>query len=95
MLTKGNFTGDEWNNLLHLFKYHPFELHLLHRDFQLDELLQDDGGKDAGTTRRRKTCGKIEICSDEPVFLCSDKSLILDKSDCIQKSGDTHSYGDA
>ena len=57
------------------------------------ELLQNDGEKDAGTKRRRKKCGKIEIYSDELVFSCSDKFFIREKSDCIQKSGDTHSYG--
>ena len=49
------------------------------------------------TKHRRKKCGKIEsktIYSDEPVFSCSDKFLIREKSDCIQKSGDTHSYGE-
>ena len=44
--------------------------------------------------RRRKKCGKIEIHGDEPVFSCSDKFLIRENSDCIQKSEDTHSYGD-
>ena len=40
-------------------------------------------------------CGKIEIYSDEPVFPCSDKFLIREKSDCIPNSGDTHSYGES
>ena len=43
---------------------------------------------------RRKKCGKIETYSDELVFSCSDKFLILEKSDCIQMSGDTHSSGE-
>ena len=51
------------------------------------------GEKDAGAKRRRKKCGKIEIYSDELVFSCSDKSLIREKSDCVQKSADTHSSG--
>ena len=37
---------------------------------------------------------KIEIYRDELVFSCSDKFLIRKKSDCVQKSGDTHSYGE-
>ena len=47
--------------------------------------------KDAGTKGRRKKCGKIY--SDELVFSCPDKFLIREKSDCIQMSGDTQSYG--
>ena len=43
--------------------------------------------------RRRKKCGKIEIYSDELVFSCPDKFLIQEKSECIPKSGDTHSSG--
>ena len=43
--------------------------------------------------RTRKKCGEIEIYSDERVLSCSDKFLIREKSDCIQKSGDTHSTG--
>ena len=43
---------------------------------------------------REKKCGKIEIYSDELVFSCSDKFSIREKSDCIKKSGDTHSYGE-
>ena len=40
-LTAGNFTRDEWNNLLHLLKYQPLQLHLLHQEFQLDKLLHN------------------------------------------------------
>ena len=50
--------------------------------------------KDAGAKKRRKTCSKIDIYSDEPVFSRSDKFFIREKSDCIQKSGDTHSSGE-
>ena len=70
----------------------PFQLHLLRQEFQL-ELPQNDGEEVAGTEGRRKTCGKIKTYSDEPVSSRSDKFLIREKSDCIQKSGDTHSNG--
>ena len=70
------------------------QLYLMRLEFQLDKLLQIDGEKDAGVKRRRKKCGKIEICSDELVFSCSDKFLIREESDCIQKSGDTHCFGE-
>ena len=37
MLTERNFTRDGWNNLLHLLKYQPYQLHLLQQEFQFDE----------------------------------------------------------
>ena len=76
-----------------LVQHQPFQHYLLRWEFQLDKLPQNDCEKDAGTKGRRKKCGKIEIYSDEPVFSWSDKFLIREKSDCIQRSGETHSYG--
>ena len=89
ILTKGYFTRDEWNNLLHLFNISHFSSTCCAENSSVISCTQNDG---AGTKGRRKTCGKIEIYSDEPVFSCTDKFLIHEKSDCIQKSGDTHSY---
>ena len=70
--------------------HQSFQLSLLRSELQLDELPQNDGEKDAGTEGRRKNCGKIEVYSDELVFTSSGKFLICKKSDCIQKSWDTH-----
>ena len=39
MLTKGNFTRDEWNRSSSFFQYHPCQLHLLYQEFQLDKML--------------------------------------------------------
>ena len=75
-------------------QHQPFQLYLLHWEFQLDKRPQHDGEKDAGATRRRKKCDEIEIYSDESVFSCSDKFLIREKSDCITKSWDTRSNGE-
>ena len=36
------------------------------QEFQLDQLLQNDGEEDAGTKRRRQNCGKIKDHGDEP-----------------------------
>ena len=80
MLAEGNFTRDEWNNILH-FQHQSFELHLLRPEFQRDKLRHDDGEKDAGTKGRRKKCGKIEIYSDDvPTNSLSAKSPIASKS---------------
>ena len=56
MLTEGNFTRDEWNNLLQLLNYQPFQLHLLYQEFQLDKLLHN-GEEDAKSKRKKK-----ELC---------------------------------
>ena len=37
---------------------------------------------------------KRETYSDEPVFNCSSKFFIREKSDYILRSGETHSYGE-
>ena len=89
ILTKGNFTRDEWNNLLRLFNISHFSStccaensSLISCPKTMAKRMQEQKGKN---------CGKIEIYSDEPVFTCSGKFLIREKSDCIPKSGDTHS----
>ena len=90
-LTKGNFTRDEWNNLLHLFNISHFSSTCCAK---IDKVPQNDGEKYAGTKGRRMKCGEIEIYSDELVFPCFDKFLIRERSDCIQRSDCTHSYRD-
>ena len=94
ILTKGNFTCGGWSNLLHLFNISHFSSTCCAKNSSLISCLKNDGEKDAETKRRRKRCGKIEINSVELVFSCSDKFLIREESDCIQKSGDTQSYGE-
>ena len=53
MLTKGNFTRDQWNNLLHLL---PFQLSSLRLEFQLDKLLHT-GEEDTRAKKKKK-----ELC---------------------------------
>ena len=67
-------------------QHQPFQLYLLRLEIQLDKLHQNDGEEGAGT-ERRKNCGKIQTYSSEPVFNCSGKFLIRERSDCIQKPG--------
>ena len=89
-LTKGNFTRDEWNNLLHLLNISHFSS-LLRSEIQLDSLPQNDGEEDARTKRRRHDCGKIKADGGEPHINCLDKFLIREPSDCVEKHGDTQS----
>ena len=49
--------------------------------------MQEQAGED-------RCVAKSKNYSDEPVFSCSDKFFIREKSDCVQRSGDTHSYGE-
>ena len=57
ILTKGNFARDEWKNLLHLFNLSHFSFS---QNFQLDQLHQNDGQKDARTGRREQDRGKVK-----------------------------------
>ena len=54
-----------------IVQHQSFQLYLLRSEIHLDELPYNDGEEYAGTEGRRKNCGKIKICSDEPVFTCS------------------------
>ena len=79
ILTKGNFVRNEWKNLLHLFIISHFS------STCCAKLLQNDGEEDAGMTRRRKSCGKIEstamnLSSHVPTRCSSAISLIASKS---------------
>ena len=77
ILTKGNFTRDEWNNLLHLFNI---------SHFSLTSCYQNDGEEDA-RTKRRQDCGKIKAHSNEPDIHCLDKFSIREPSDCVENPG--------
>ena len=93
IFTRGNFTRDEWNNLLHLFNISHYSstccaenCSLISCPKTMAKRMQERKGEDS-------IVAKIEIYSDELAFSCSDKFLIREKSDCILKSKDTHSHG--
>ena len=81
MLTEGNFTRDEWNNLSFV-KYYPFQTHLLYQEFQLEKL-HHNGEEDSKSNGRRKSCVQVATSSDEYVFFHSDKFLHRIESDHI------------
>ena len=94
-LTKGNFTRDEWSNLLHLLNISHFSSTCFAQNFSVTSCtktmaksMQEQEGQERCVTTSKS------IYSDELVFSCSDKFLILEKSHCIQKSGDTHSHNE-
>ena len=88
-LAEGNFTRDEWNNLLQLFNISHFSSTCCAKNSSLMSC-----SKRMQEKQTRKKCGKIEIYSDELVFSCSDKFFIPRKSDCILRTGETHSSGE-
>ena len=69
-------------------QHQPFELTWLLSEFQLDQLHQNDGEKDARTGKIRKNRGKVKA-DDEPGFHCLDKFFDCAESGCVEKPGDT------
>ena len=81
ILTKGNFTRDEWNNLLHLFKISQFSLLCCSQNFSLTSCsktmairMQEQEGKDRG---------KVKV-DDEPRLHCLDKFFDCAESECVE-----------
>ena len=79
ILTKGNFTRDEWNNLLHLFDISHFSSTCCAKN-----------SSSISCTKKMATSKSTAMNLSSHV---STSSSSAKKSDCIQKSGDTHSYG--
>ena len=88
MLIKGNFTRDEWNNLLLLFNVSHVSLICCSQNFSFDQLHGSDGENDARTERRREYCGKVKA-DVELGLTCLNKLFDSAKSDCVEKPGDT------
>ena len=93
MLTKGNFTRDEWNNFLHLLNISHFSSTCCTKNFSLmscstmAKRIQNQKG-------RRESCVQVATSSDEYFFFYCDKSLHHIESDCIWKSWDADSLGE-
>ena len=84
ILTKGNFTRDEWNNLLHL------SLSLLCQKFQLGtqrtaKRMQEQKEENRIVAKSRATAMTL-VCS------VSYKFFICEQSDCVEKPGDTQNF---
>ena len=76
ILTKGNFTRDQWNHLLHLFNIGIFSC--------------ASSKKNATRNRRRENCGKVEADA-ELGFASRCKLFYSAEFECIKPSGDTQS----
>ena len=91
ILTKGNFTRDEWNNLLHLFNISHFSSLCCAQNLSLTSCPK--------TTAKRMQQQKEEdriVAKSKPTAMnltsnCLDKFLIREPSDCVEKPRDTQS----
>ena len=93
VLTKNKFHTwwvEQSSTLVH---YQPFQFHLAHKEFQLDEQLHN-GEEDTRSKRRRKRSVQVATSSDESILFYCDKFLHRIKSDCMLKSGDADSFGE-
>ena len=74
-------------------QYQPFQLHLLHQEFQLDKLLHN-GEEDTRSKRRRKGCVQVATSSDESIFFYCDKFFPPHRVRLHLKVGDDDSFGE-
>ena len=91
ILTKGNFTRDEWNNLLHLFTISHFSLLRCSQNFSLTSCtetmakrMQEREGEDRMVDKSKPTTMNL-------AFTVSTSSSTVQNSGCVEKTGDTQS----
>ena len=89
--TKGNFTRDEWNNLLYLFDISHSSSLCCAQNFSF-QLHWNDGEKDARTGRREQDRGKVKAGDDEPGLHCLDKVFDCEQSGSVEKPGNTQKH---
>ena len=81
MLTKGNVTRDEWNNLIHLLNTSHFSSTCCTKNFSL---ISCSTMAKRIQNQKKKSCVQVATSSDEYVFLFyCDKFLRRIESDCI------------
>ena len=88
MLTKGNLTRDEWNNLLHVFYIIHFSSVCCSVNLSLTSCPETMAKRGARRKRRRENCGKVNTDVEPGLAMC-DTFFDCAKSNCIEKCGDT------
>ena len=79
ILTKGNFTRDEWNHLLCLFNIQPFQFHQLSRSDV--KKTQEDAGEERVTAKSKPMMILVSRCSvRDPNVLASTASESPEKT---------------
>ena len=85
ILTKGNFTRDEWNNLLHLFKISHFSLLCCSQNFSLTSCTQ------TMAKRMQEQEGENKIVAKSKPTINLVSVVDCTESGCVEKPGDTQS----
>ena len=89
-LTKSNFTRDEWNNLLQLCNISHFSSICCAQNFQLEQLLQNDGEEDSRIKEEDRSVAKsspmaMNLASTVSTNSSSVKHPIASKSPGVLK----------
>ena len=80
ILTKGNFTRDEWNNLLHLLNISHFSSTCFAKNSSSISC-PETMAKRMQEQKKKQDCGEIQADGDDPGQLCSYKFFICEQSD--------------
>ena len=87
ILTKGNFTRDEWNNILHLFNISHFSSTCCDKNSSLisctktiAKRMQEQKGEERSVTTAKSNCTATNLSSHVPTSSSSAKSPIASKS---------------
>ena len=91
ILTKGNFTRDEWNNLLHLFNISHFSSLCCAQNFSLTSCPKTTAKRKQEQKEEDKIVAKSKTTAMNLTSNCLDKLLIREPSDCVEKPRDTQS----
>ena len=89
IMTKGSFSRDEWNNLLHLCNISYSSLHCWSQNFSFTSCTKTIA-KRMQEQEREQDRGKVKA-DDEPGLHCLDKFFDCAESGCAEKPGDTES----
>ena len=92
IVTQGNFTRDEWNNLLNLFNIRHFSSLRCTKSFSLISYITM--AKRIQEQKEERMVSKSATFNELFFLSYCDKFLCRIKSDCIEKSGDCWSFGE-
>ena len=93
VLTKGNFTRDEWNNLVHLFNISHFSSLCCAKNFRLICCITKGWRKGCKNNPEKTDCGEIQANGYEPDQFCCCKFFSCEQSDCVEQREESLSTG--
>ena len=95
ILIKGNFTRDEWNNLLHLLNISHFSSVCCATKSSLISCTKTMAKRVREQKEQETIVAKSTFTAMDLSLLCSDRFFIREKSDHIFRSSETHSFREA